>query len=586
MAENRAQRRLAAILAADVVGYSRLMERDEAGTLAALKARRNDVLAPVVAQHNGRVVKVMGDGVLVEFGSAVNAVDCAVELQKQIAAANEGLAEDRRIVLRVGVNLGDVIVEGGDLYGDGVIIAVRLQAMAEPGGIKISGSVHEQVAGKLDATFDDLGLCEVKNNSKPVRVYRLRSSGDTAPARPALKLPDKPSIAVLPFQNLSGDAEQEYFADGMVDEIITALSRMKWLFVIARNSSFAYRGRAVDAKQIGHELGVRYILEGSVRKAGSRVRITGQLIDAATGVHIWAERFDGGLEDIFDLQDRVTSSVVGAIAPKLEQAEIERAARKPTESLDAYDYYLRGMAAMHLWTLDGNNEALRMLYRAIEIDPQFASAYGMAARYYCQRLTSGWMTDRGQETAETARLARRAMELGKYDAVALSTAGFALAYVVHKVEDGDALIEQALALNSNLAWAWYFSGWVKVYLGEPETALERAMHAIRLSPQDPHIVNMLTLVAYAHFMCGRDQEALTWAKKALHAGADNQSPLRILAASSAFAGEQQQAESAIARLRELHPALRISILHEFIPLRRPEDLARLAEGLRKAGLPE
>jgi len=401
MAEERAQRRLAAILAADVVGYSRLMEQDEAGTLAVLKSRRKEELEPLVTRHRGRIFKIAGDGVLVEFASAVNAVQCAIDLQQGMAAANAELPPERRIVVRVGVNLGDVIVEGSDLYGDGVNIATRLEGIAEPGGILVSGSAYDQVKNKIDTGFDDLGSRSLKNIREMVRIYRPRLG--QVEVRPALTLPDKPSIAVLPFTNLSADLEQEYFADGVVEEIIAALSHMRWLFVIARNSSFAYKGRAVDVKQIGRELGVRYLLEGSVRKAGARVRITGQLIDSGTGAHLWADRFEGGLEDIFDLQDQVTASVVGAIAPKLEQAEIERSKRKPTESLDAYDYYLRGMAAFNQWTAESNIEALTMFHRAIELDPQFASAYGFAARCQSQRKSSGWSTDRSQQVVETAR---------------------------------------------------------------------------------------------------------------------------------------------------------------------------------------
>ena len=586
MAEERIKRRLAAILVADVVGYSRMMEADEAGTLAALKEQRKTILEPVVDEHGGRIVKLMGDGVLIEFASAVNAVTAALELQKKTTDAHDGVLETRQIVLRIGINLGDVIGEGSDIYGEGVNVAARLEKLAEAGTICVSGKVHDEVRGKVDGHFADLGERKFHNIAAPVRAYSLGPASGEGPPRPALELPNKPSIAVLAFENLSGDPEQEYFADGIVEEIITALSRIRWLLVIARNSSFVYKGRAVDVKQIGRELGVRYVLEGSVRKAGSRLRITGQLIDASTGAHLWADRFDGALEDIFDLQDRVTSSVVGAISPQLEQAEIERAARKPTESLDAYDCYLRGVAALRLMTLDANNEALRMFGRAIEIDPGFASAYGMAARCYGQRKVAGWMSDRARETAEAARLARRATELGRNDAVALCTAGFALAYVVGRVEDGDALIDQALALNGNLAWAWYFSGWVKVYLGDAEMALERTMHALRLSPQDPHIYHMLAAVAYAHFISGRDQDALSWATKALRVQPDYQSAMRIFAASSALTGLQQQAESEMARMRKLHPALRISNLHDLIPLCRQEDLSRLAEGLRRAGLPE
>jgi tetratricopeptide (TPR) repeat protein len=338
--------------------------------------------------------------------------------------------------------------------------------------------------------------------------------------------------------------------------------------------------------QVGREVGVRYVLEGSMRKAGNKVRITGQLIDTATGAHLWADRFDGGLEDIFDLQDQVTASVIGAISPKLEQAEIERATRKPTESLDAYDYYLRGMAAYLRWTKDANDEALSLYSRAVELDPRFASAYGMAARCYSQRKTSGWVTDREQDIAETARLAKLAAELGRDDAVALSTAGFALAYVVGETEDGAALIDRALLLNPNSAWAWYFSGWVKVWLGKPDEAIERISRALRLSPHDPDLCNIHSGTAYAHFVAGRYAEAVTFAEAAVRERSDLKSAIRILAASCALIGRQEQAEKVMTRLRELDPDLRVSNLLQVIPLRRPEDYTKLAEGLRKAGLPE
>ena len=374
----------------------------------------------------------------------------------------------------------------------------------------------------------------------------------------------------------------------MVEEIITALSRTRWLFVIARNSSFTYKGRAVDVKQVGREMGVRYVLEGSVRKAGNRVRITGQLIDAGTGAHLWADRFDEGLDDIFDLQDQVTSSVVGAIAPRLEQAEIERAKRKPTESLDAYDYFLRGMAAFHQDSKDLNSEALPLFYKAIDLDPNFASAYGMAARCYSQRKGGGWATDRAHDIAETARLARRAGVLGWDDAFALCTAGIALAFVVGDVEDGAAFIERALALNPNLNWAWLFSGWVKVWLGEPEVAIEREARAMRLSPQDPHLFHMQTATALAHFCAGRDVEALSWAEQSIR---DQRNFILVLsssiaAASAALAGRHAEAKTALARVHKIDPTLRVSNLKDFYPLRRAVDLDRLKEGLRRAGLQE
>ena len=399
MAEERAQRRLSAILAADVVSYGRLMGQDEAGTFARLRAHRIELFEPAIRTHHGRIFKLMGDGLLAEFSSVVDAVECASAVQQGMAERNSGLDTDDRIDLRIGINLGDVIVEDEDRHGEGVNIAARLQTLADPGGILVSGSAYDQVWKKITAGFDDLGAQNLKNIAEPVRVYRLTTATRTLASRPSLALPEKPSIAVLPFENMSGDPEQEYFASGVVEEIITALSRFRGLFVIARNSSFTYKGRTVDVKQVGRELGVRYVLEGSVRKAANRVRITGQLIDALTGAHLWADRFEGGLEDIFELQDQVTASVVGAVTPKLEQAQIERAKRKPTDSLDAYDYYLRGMAAVHRWSWEANKEALQLFQRATELDPDFASAYGMAARCYSQRKVSGWVIDRPREIA-------------------------------------------------------------------------------------------------------------------------------------------------------------------------------------------
>jgi TolB-like protein/Tfp pilus assembly protein PilF len=583
MAEARVDRRLAAILAADVAGYSRLMSVDEEGTLAALKACRRQLIDPKIAEHRGRIVKTTGDGALVEFVSAVDAVRCAMEIQCTISEHNAAIPEDRRIEFRIGINVGDIIVEGSDIYGDGVNIAARLEALAEPGGICVSGQVQENVEGKLNITFEDTGEQHLKNIARPVRVYRVRLDGAATTMPPAL--PKKPSIAVLPFQNLSGDSEQEYFADGVVEDIITALSRMRWLFVIARNSSFTYKGRAVDAKQVGHELGVRYLLEGSMRKAGTRVRISAQLIEAATGTHLWADRFDGAIEDIFDLQDQLTASVLSAIAPRLEQAEIERAKRKPTASLDAYDYFLRGMAHFHQWTREANNAAIRLFHRAVELDPDFASAYGLAAWCYVQRRLNGWVTDASQEIAEASRLARRAVELGKDDAVALCWGGHALAELVHDFDAGAAVIERALLLNPNLASGWYFSGWLKDRLGEPEVAIEHVARAMRLSPLDPLMFGMQTAMAWAHFTAGRYDEASSWADRAMVEQSNCAPTLRIAAASNALAGRLEKAQKAMARLREYDPTLRVSDL-KGLSLRRADVLAKFVEGLRMAGLPE
>jgi TolB-like protein/DNA-binding SARP family transcriptional activator/Tfp pilus assembly protein PilF len=424
-----------------------------------------------------------------------------------------------------------------------------------------------------------VGLLSVENDG------RMRTEARPLPDLPPV--PETPSIVVLPFQNLSADPEQDYFSDGIVEEITTALSRFRSLFVISRNSAFTYKGRAVDVRQVGRELGVRYLLEGSVRKAADRVRITGQLIDAESAAHLWADRFDGTPEDIFDLQDQVTSSVVGAISPALEQAEIDRVKRKPTESLGAYDYFLRGRAALHEGSAQGHREALQLFYRAIELDPDFASAYGMAAYSYCHRKTNGWMADREEEIAETARLARRAVELDKDDAAALSCGGFALAYVVGELDAGVAFIDRALLLNPNLASAWIVSGWVRVWLGEPEVAIEHLARATRLSPLDPLTNRTRTTTAHAHFFAGRYEEAASWAAMALREWPDYQTALRIAAASYALAGRREDAQSARERLQKLDPQLRISNLEDELgPYHRTQDVIRYVEGLRAAGLPD
>jgi TolB-like protein len=588
LAAERVQRRLTAILAADVAGYSRLMGLDEAGTARTLHEHRV-VVDPIVASFGGRIVKTTGDGVLLEFPSIVAAVDCAVVVQNLMRERNRDVPEERRMLFRIGINLGDVLIDGDDILGDGVNIAARLEGIAEPGGICVSDDVNRQVSGKLDVSFEDMGNQQLKNITRPVHAYRARfvdvPASRTSASPP---LPDKPSIAVLPFTNMSGDPEQDYFADGMVEDIITALSHFKALFVIARNSSFTYKGRAVDVKQIGRELGVRYVLEGSVRTAANRVRITGQLVDTATGAHLWADRFDGGLGDIFDLQDRVTESVVGAIAPAVEKAEIERAKRKPTESLDAYTLYLRGLARLYQFAnRQANDEALRLFNSAIELDPDFAAAYGRAASCYVAAKINGWISDTANEIAEVTRLAQRAVELGKDDAIALAASGWALAFVVLDLEVGAALIDRALVLNSNLAVAWNCGGWVKIWLGEPESAIERFARAMRLSPLDPLVAAMRAGTAFAHFLLGRYDQAASWAAMALQDNPDFQTALRIQAASNAMAGRPEQARQAVARLRQLNPALHVSSLKNVMgPFQRAEDLSRYEEALRRAGLPE
>jgi adenylate cyclase len=461
-------RRLAAILAADVAGYSRLMGADEEGTLERLKALRRELLDPKIAEHHGRIVKTTGDGLLVEFASVVDAVRCAVEVQQAMPARDTGVAAENRIELRIGINLGDVIVEGDDLYGDGVNIAARIEALADAGGVFVSNTVHDHVRDRLPFVFEDLGEQQVKNIARPVRVYRVRDIGTAAksPSAPALPLPDKPSIAVLPFANMSGDPEQEYFVDGMVEEIITALSRIHWLFVIARNSTFTYKGRPVDVKQVGRELGVRYVLEGSVRKAGMQVRITGQLIDAVTGAHLWADRFDGSLKDVFELQDKIAVSVAGVIEPALQAAEMRRSAARPTTDLTAYDLYLRALTAFFPIRKEGLVTALGLFEQAIAIDRHYGPALSWAAICHLRLVTEGWTEAPEDDRQKGIDLARRALQVGENDPRVLANAAVVLANLGEDIGAMMGLVDRALTLNPSFARGWNLSGLLRVFAGQ------------------------------------------------------------------------------------------------------------------------
>ena len=437
----------------------------------------------------------------------------------------------------------------------------------------------------LDVLLYDIGEQQLKNIAQPVRVYRIASTSKPVRSRPALALPSRPSIAVLPFQNMSGDPEQDYFADGVVEEIITALSRFRQLFVIARNSSFTYKGRAIDVKQVGAELGVRYVLEGSVRRAVNRLRITAQLIDATTGGHLWANRFDGAADDIFDLQDQVTESVIGSIIPKLEETEFHRAKSKVTENLDAYEFYLRAMMHFNRWTKESIVEALKLFFRAIELDPEFASAHGLAAWCYTRRRQSKWMDDYPREMAELERLARRSIELANNDAVALYSGGWALVHVAGAIEEGAAAINRALALNPNLTNAWHVSGWTNIYMGEADRAADNFARAMRLDPLDPIFQRMQTGTIAAHLLAGRYEEAARFARTALQQRPNDLPLLRVAAAAHALADEMTDAKKIIARLCQLDPTLRLSRAVELAPFRRPQDVALYGDALQKAGLP-
>jgi TolB-like protein/class 3 adenylate cyclase len=574
-------RRLTAILAADVAGYSRLMEADEEGTHERLRGHLRDLIEPKIAEHRGRIVKNTGDGFLAEFPSVVDAVRCAAEVQRGMADRDPEVAEERRMRFRVGINLGDVIVEDHDIFGDGVNVATRLEALAEPGGICISEDAYRQVRDRLDLAFDDLGEHSVKNIARPVRVYRVREHSrpakDPAPASPQpLQLPDKPSIAVLPFANMSGDPEQEYFADGMVEEIITALSRIRWLFVIACNSSFTYKGQTVDAKQVGRELGVRYVLEGSVRKAGQRVRITGQLIDALSGRHLWADRFEGSLEDVFDLQDKVASSVAGVIEPALQAAEAARSAGRPIADLAAYDLYLRGYA-MTMSSARQIPEALRIMEQAIARDPRYGPALAWAAVCCFRVVQDGRAEDPEAGRLKGADFARRALEVAGDDPGIIANAAQALAYFGEDIGAMTALVDRALTLNPNYARGWYISGLLRLGAGQPNSAIEHIETALRLSPRARSGTSFLT-IGIAHLVSRRFDEAVPKLLLAIQDDPSHPQTYRALAACFAHMGRLDDAREIVTRLR----AITSAVIHDLSFLRNPEHREIFLSGLRLA----
>ncbi|MEO9189832.1 MAG: tetratricopeptide repeat protein [Acetobacteraceae bacterium] len=565
------ERRLAAILVADVVDYSRQVGADETATLERLRAMRRDVIDPLMTEHRGRVFKTMGDGLLAEFPSAVQALRCAIAIQERLRADASTLR------LRIGLHQGDVVIEGDDLLGDGVNIAARIQPLAEPGGICISARVREDAAGKLALNVEDMGEPELKNIERKVRVFRVRPATE---AKPPLSLPDRPSLAVLPFTNLSGDPEQEYFADGVVEDIITALSRVGWFFVIARNSSFTYKGRAVDIKQVGRELGVRYVLEGSVRKAGGRVRITGQLIDAATGHHVWADRFDGDLADIFDLQDRITESVVGAIEPKLRTAEINRATAKPTESLDAYDLYLRALP--HMYSRTGSDTALVLLQQAIAIDETYGLAKAALAFVYLHRNVQGWAEP--DETPAAVALARAAVAASPDDPTTLRYAGHVLGTLAGESAESLAVLERAARLNPNSANILMSTGYVQLYSGQPAASVECFQRAMRLSPLDPEMAQIWAGLGMAKLMAGENDEALELLRRAIREGPSWGPTLRALILTLVRLGRIEEARATARRLLEVDPGYRIGTRLLVSPQGAFRD--EFVDALRLAGLPD
>jgi adenylate cyclase len=579
-------RRLAAILAADVAGYSRLMGADEEGTHARLKAHIRELVEPKIVEHRGRIVKNTGDGLLAEFGSVVDTVRCAVEMQRGMAYREPEVPDERRIRFRIGINLGDVIADGDDIFGDGVNVAARLEALAEPGGICVSRVVRDQVRDRLEYTFEDLGEQPVKNIARPVRVYRVRDNATPIerrlPVTPQpLPLPDKPSIAVLPFQNMSSDPEQEFFADGIAEDVITALSRYPALFVIARNSSFTYKGRAIDVKQVGRELGVRYVLEGGLRKSGNRIRVTAQLVEAETGNHVWAERYDRDLADIFAVQDEITEAVTIAIAPAIADAELHRALRKPPGSLDAWAAYQRGLWHVSKFTSSDTSLAERCFQQAIELDPTFSAAYaGLAI------AQSAWVDLQARDLAEVMSsnetLVRQAIALHGADAEALSVLSNAL-WVHADYKGALAEAQRALEMSPNFAYAHHMLGTTLIFSGRPKEGVAALERSIRLDPRHPRSAVRLNHMVLGLYFAREYTAAVDVAKRAIRLYPEFPNPYRWLAAALGQLGRIEQANEALGRAVAIMPASFEANVRNRMPWMRPEDHAHMLEGLRKAG---
>ncbi|WP_245455045.1 adenylate/guanylate cyclase domain-containing protein [Mesorhizobium sp. M9A.F.Ca.ET.002.03.1.2] len=579
-----AHRRLAAILACDVVGYSRLTERDERGTLERLKSYRKDLLEPLVSEHQGRIVKLTGDGMLCEFASVVNAVTSAMAIQQALAEHEAEMPEEEQIRFRIGVNLGDVVCEeDGDLYGDGVNIAARLESIADPGTVVVSGTAYDHLQGKLDGGFTPLGDLRLKNIERPVRAYRVETDASASVAAPP-PLPAKPSIAVLPFTNMSGDPDQEYFADGLVEDIITGLSRVNSFFVIARNSSFTYKGRAVDLRQVGRELGVRYVLEGSIRRAGSRVRISGQLVDAISGHHVWTDRFEGDVSDIFDLQDKVTESVVGAVEPSIRLEEIKQARMKPTDYIGAYDLYLRALPRFYSMTREGFADVRRLTNEALSIDPGFTLAKALGA--YIRSLSVSQCWHEPDDIRVAVRMAREVLADARDDPTSLRFAAQVIAYSAKDYETALDTIERSLLLNPNSAQGHTGSGWVNAHSGRSLVAIEHFHRAMRLSPVDPEKGIALSGIGMSYLMLERYEEALAWGERALREMPNYGSSHRVVIMALVKLNRPDEAQAAALRLMEAFPTYTLGLQRQINPWRDKVFAERYVEALGIAGVPE
>ena len=585
------KRKLTAILSADVKGYSRLMGADEEATVRTLQAYK-EVMASSIQHHRGRVVGTAGDSVLAEFASVVDAVQCAVEIQQVLRAKNAMLPENRRMEFRIGINLGDVIEEGDSIYGDGVNIAARLEGLAEVGGICISESAYQQIENKLPLRYDYLGEHEVKNIAKPVRVYRAQIESVAMAQRPlevvskermGLPLPDKPSVAVLPFTNLSGDPEQEYFSDGITEDIITALSRFRWFFVIARNSTFTYKGKTVDVKTVAEDLGVRYVLEGSVRKAGNRVRITAQLIDAATSLHVWAERYDRELKDIFAVQDEITENIVTAIGPEFLSAEMRRAQRRDVRNLDAWDYIMRAAFHHSHYRKEDVAEAQRLLQKAIELDPFNAEGFCLLAFTHLMQVQFGWCKSADLSIQEAAKAAKKAVAIDDRDAWAHTALGM-VDLISRRHDDAIRRLRRAVQLNPSLANAYGALGQALTLAGECAEAVEQINKAIRLSPRDPFLVYWFAHLGMAAFAERNYELANQWGEKVIQENPSFPGGHRLMAAIYGQLGRIEDAQAALKELFLLMPGMTIDDVRKQVPFKKPIHMELYLDGLRKAGL--
>jgi len=576
----RVERRLAAILAADVAGYSRLMEADEEGTLARLKTHRRELIDPKITEFGGRIVKTTGDGLLVEFASVVDAVRCAVEVQRGMAERNALVPETKRIEFRVGVHQGDIISDAGDTFGDAVNVAARLESLAFPGEVCISSRAQEDTAGKLDVSFEDLGEQHLKNITKSVRVFRIRLADVSVEStQKALTLPDKPSIAVLPFANLSGDVEQEYFADGVSEDIITALSKLRWFFVIARNSSFVYKGKTVAIKQVGRELGVRYVLEGSIRRSGQRVRITAQLIEASTGNHIWADRYDGDLDDVFALQDKITTSVVAAIEPRLLEAESLRSHNRTPENLRAWDLLMQATSVFWRLNKTDGELAISILRRAVKLYPEYAPAHSMLA---FAMLLLGYLGYIEPQVKDATVFATRAAELDRNDPWAYIALGF-VSFIERRTDESIAHFQRALDLNPNFAAAHGYLGWTLSFDGQSDKAIAHSQTAVRMSPHDPQQVIFYGGMAAAHYLAGRYEEAINSAFSALRYRPTFNAARRLLISALAQAGRLDEARAELERLKSYQPDISIAWIEKNVPY-TPASMVKYLAGWHKVGL--